>query len=156
MGLFTNKKKGKPPHTWYPEILHWREGDKIYCWNVLMALGNNKHTWAEIHRYTPKDGGFAKAHFTFIGVNAEGKVFVKDEQENLLEFEFYRFIKKSKNESLANRLVQDRVKGTEKYMELMSTFQHAFDELQEDDEHPKRLGSSPNNNQPTLLSKVKE
>jgi hypothetical protein len=73
-------------------------------------------------------------------VNSEGKIFVKDKEENLLEFEFYRFIKKSKNESLANRMVQDRLKGTENYMELMKNFQISFDELQEADEHPKRLG----------------
>ncbi|HCI69112.1 MAG TPA: hypothetical protein DHV30_00310, partial [Balneola sp.] len=71
---------------------------------------------------------------------SEGKIFVKDKEENLLEFEFYRFIKKSKNESLANRMVQDRLKRTENYMELMKNFQISFDELQEADEHPKRLG----------------
>lgn len=140
MGFFKNDKKGKPPHTWYPDILHWREGDNLYCWNVMSALGGNKQSWAEIHRYTPQGGGFAKAHFTFVGVNSEGKIFVKDKEENLLEFEFYRFIKKSKNESLANRMVQDRLKGTENYMELMKNFQISFDELQEADENPKRLG----------------
>lgn len=140
MGLFKNGKKGKPPHTWYPDILHWREGDSIYCWNVMSALGNNQNSWPEIHRYTPKGGGFAKAHFKFIGVNSDGKIFVKDNEDHLLEFEFYRFIKKSKNESLANKLVKDRLKGTKDYMELMKNFQHAFDELQEADDHPIRLG----------------
>ena len=155
MGLFTNKKKGQPPHTWYPDILHWREGDIIYCWNVISALGSKKNEWAVIHRYTPKGGGFAKAHFTFIGVNAEGEIFVKDEKENLLEFEFYKFIKKSKNESLANRLVQDRVKGTEKYMELMAAFQHSFDELQVEDKNSLELGTSSNNSQQkTIPSKL--
>ena len=142
MGFFKNDKKGKPPHTWYPDILHWREDDSIYCWNVMSALGNNKQSWAEIHRYTPEGGGFAKAHFTFVGVNSEGKIFVKDKEENLLEFEFYRFIKKSKNESLANRMVQDRLKGTENYMELMKNFQRSYDELQEADENPKRMTES--------------
>ncbi len=142
MGFFKNDKKGKPPHTWYPDILHWREDDSIYCWNVMSALGGNKQSWAEIHRYTPEGGGFAKAHFTFVGVNSEGKIFVKDKEENLLEFEFYRFIKKSKNESLANRMVQDRLKGTENYMELMKNFQISFDELQEADENPKRMTES--------------
>ncbi|CAN0291299.1 unnamed protein product [Chrysoparadoxa australica] len=37
-------------------------------------------------------------------------------------------------------MVQDRLKGTENYMELMKNFQISFDELQEADEHPKRLG----------------
>lgn len=138
MGLFTNKKKGRPPHTWYPDILHWREGDSIYCWNVISALGNNKNSWPEIHRYTPKGGSFAKAHFKFIGVNSDGKIFAKDNDGHLLEFEFYRFIKKSKNESLANKLVQDRLKGTEDYMELMKSFQKAYNELTESDK-PKLI-----------------
>lgn len=155
MGLFTNKKKGKAPHTWYPDILHWQEGDKLYCWNVLSALGG-KNSWAEVHRYTPEGGGFAKAHFVFVGVNSEGKIFVKDEKENLLEFDFYRFIKKARNESLVNRMIQDRVTGTENYMELMKSFQQAFNELQEEDQHPKRLGSLPNNAQQPLPTKEKE
>jgi hypothetical protein len=142
MGFFKNDKKGKPPHTWYPDILHWREGDSIYCWNILVALNNKKYSWAEIHRYTPEGGGFAKAHFKFIGVNSDGIIFVKDSEDHLLEFEFYRFIKKSKNESLANRIAQDRLKETEDYMELMQNFQRAFDELQKNDNHPKRLGES--------------
>ncbi len=144
MGLFTNKKKGKAPHTWYPDILHWREGDKTYCWNVLSALGG-KHSWAEFHRYASQGSSIAKAHFTFIGVDSEGKIFVKNESGNLLEFDFYRFIKKAKNESLVNRIIQDRVKGTENYMELMKDFQEAFDELQEADNHPKRLGEPKRN-----------
>src|SRR5690554_5890848 len=139
MGLFTNKKKGKAPHTWYPDILHWREGDKIYCWNILSALGG-KNSWAEVHRYIPEGGGLVKVHFVFVGVNSEGKIFVMDEKDNLLEFEFYRFIKKSRNESLVNREIQIRAKGTENYMELMRSFQQAFDELQEEDNHLKRLG----------------
>ena len=101
-------------------------------------------------------GGFAKAHFVFVGVNSEGKIFVKDEKENLLEFDFYRFIKKARNESLVNRMIQDRITGTENYMELMKSFQQAFDELQEEDQHPKRLGSLPNNTQQSLPQKEKE
>jgi len=133
MGLFTNKKKGQPPHTWYPDILHWREGDSLYCWNVMSATGGNKKTLAQIYRYIPTGGGFVKAHFTFAGVNSEGKIFVKDNEDHLLEFQFYRFIKKSVNESLASRLVEDRLRGTEHYMELMQNFQKSYDELSESD-----------------------
>lgn len=42
MGLFRNKKKGVPPHTWYSEILHWKEGDRINCWNIAQALTGQK------------------------------------------------------------------------------------------------------------------
>ena len=135
--------------------MHWQEGDKIYCWNVLSALGSKK-SWAEVHRYFPQGGGIAKAHFTFIGVDAGGKMFVKDEKENLVEFDFYRFIKKSKNESLDNRIMQDRIKGTESYMELMEDFQQAFNELQEEAQHPKPLGSLSGNTHQSLPSKEQD
>lgn len=39
-------------------------------------------------------------------------------------------------------MVQDRLKGTENYMELMKNFQISFDELQEADENPKRMTES--------------
>ncbi|MEO9884735.1 MAG: hypothetical protein ABJR05_13590 [Balneola sp.] len=138
MGFFKNDKKGKPPHTWYPEILHWREGDTIYCWNVMSALGSNKKSMAQIHRYIPEGGGFAKTHFKFSGVNSNGKIFVEDNDGNILEFQFYRFIRKSENESLANRMAQNRLKGTEDYMELMENFQQAYEELAES-ESPKLI-----------------
>ena len=99
----------------------------------MSATGGNKETLAQIYRYIPSGGGFAKAHFTFTGVNSEGKIFVKDNEGHLLEFQFYRFIKKSVNESLASRMVEDRLKGTENYMELMQNFQKAYDELSESD-----------------------
>lgn len=140
MGLFKNKKKGVAPHIWYPDILHWREGDNLYCWNILSAMGNSKISWPEFHKYAPAGGGYAKAFFTFEGVDANGKIYVKDEDGDMLEFEFYRFIKKARNESLKNRMLELKLKGTTDYMELMNTFQKAFNELQEGDNHPKRLG----------------
>jgi len=38
MGLFKNKKKGIAPHTWYPEILQWKQGDEINVWNIAQAI----------------------------------------------------------------------------------------------------------------------
>lgn len=139
MGFFTNKKKGKAPHTWYTEILHWQEGDKVFCWNILSAMGN-KNFWPEWHKYTDTQGGYTKAMFTYQGVDAKGMIYVKDKDDHLLTFEFYRFIKKARNESLLNRQLSSKLEDSEEYMELMKTFQQAFDELQESDNHPKRLG----------------
>lgn len=69
-------------------------------------------------------------------------IYVEDKDGNLMEFEFYRFIKKSKNESLKSRKVSSKIGNTKEYMELINNFQQAFDELQEADNHPKRLGNN--------------
>lgn len=145
MGFFKNDKKGKPPHTWYQEILHWREGDKIFCWNIAKAIGYMNTKSKDLYKYMSAaeqmNGGFGKATFLYKSVDENGNVYLEYDGETV-QFEFWRFIKSSENESLKSRNLQDDVKNSEKYMELMSTFQHAFDELQEADDHPKRLGTS--------------
>ena len=143
MGFFKNDKKGKPPHTWSPEILHWREGDKIFCWNIAKALGYLNAKSKDLYKYMSAteqmSGGFGKANFFYKSVDETGNIYLEYEGETV-QFEFWRFIKSSENESLKSRNLQDDLKNSKKYMELMSTFQHAFDELQEADDHPKRLG----------------
>ena len=140
MGLFTNKKKGKPPHTYYPDILHWSEGDQIYCWSVLGAMNSFKAKHADYNKYTDQTSPFGKAMFTYKGVDESGIVYLEDEDGHLIEFEFYRLIKKARNETLNKRKLQQKLKGSTKYMELMNSFQRAFNELQEADNHPHRLG----------------
>lgn len=140
MGLFRNKKKGVPPHTWYPEILHWQEGDDIFCWNILSARG--KTDWSEFHRFEKSSMGYPVGNFKYQGVTKDGMVFVEDRDGNLMEFEFYRFIRKARNESLKTRKVAARVHETKEYMDLIDNFQKAFDELQEEDNHPKRIGNA--------------
>lgn len=140
MGLFTNKKKGVPPHTWYPEILHWKEGDRINCWNIAQALtGGSKFDWGTYHRYS---GEKASGQYTFNykSVDELGKIYVSDGEDNLVEFHFYKFIKYSRNETLKTRALEQKVTQSKEYMELMGNFQQAFNELQEKDGHPKRLG----------------
>ncbi|MBO6523030.1 MAG: hypothetical protein JJ971_04330 [Balneolaceae bacterium] len=138
MGLFRNKKKGVPPHTWYPEILHWQEGDEVFCWNIYSARGTTD--WSEFHRFEKSSTGYPVGTFIYKGVSEDGRIFVEDKDGNLMEFEFYRFIRKSKNESLKSRNASARINETKEYMELISNFQNAFNELQEADNHPKRLG----------------
>ena len=140
MGLFTNKKKGQPPHTWYPDILHWREGDKILCWNIAAVMGNRNFDWSVYHRYTSGMDASGKAMFTYKSVDEMGRIYLEDDEGHLIEFEFYKFIRKASNKSLKSRKVKHRVKESARYMELMQNFQQAFDELQEKDNHPKRLG----------------
>ena len=145
MGLFTNKKKGQPPHTWYPEILHWRQGDKISCWNIAKAIGYMKGKSKDLYKYMSGAeqvlGGFGKGTFMYKSVDESGHIYLEYEDE-IVQFEFWRFIKAAENDSLKSRMLEGDVKNSKRYMELMSTFQHAFDELQEADEHPIRLGES--------------
>ncbi len=147
MGLFTNKKKGKPPHTWYPEILHWKDGDRINCWNIAQALTGQKFDWGTYHKYTDGNSGQGQYVFTFRSVDEFGKIYLEDDEGDLVEFQFYRFVKYSRNETLKSRKLEQRMLDSKGYMELMSNFQKAFDELQEADNHPKRLGTRDRDNQ---------
>ncbi len=139
MALFTNNR-GKPPHTWYPDILHWKEGDEIYCWGIMSAFGISNFNMANYHKYVDPMSGSAKGTFYFISVDKQGNIFLKDEGGNIVQFEFWRFIKKARNESLKSRKAEGQVQESEEYMELMKEFQNAFNELQESDNHPHRLG----------------
>ena len=140
MGLFRNKKKGVPPHTWYPDILHWKIGDRINCWNIAQALTGQKFDWATYHKYTDGNSGTGQYVFNYRSVDESGKIFLEDEDGDLVVFQFYRFVKYSRNETLKSRKLEQQVLESNDYMELMSNFQKAFDELQEADNHPKRLG----------------
>lgn len=142
MGLFRNKKKGVPPHTWYPEILHWKEGDRINCWNIAQALTGQKFDWGTYHKYVDMSvGGSGKHVFTYKSVDEFGKIYLADDDGDLVEFHFYKFIKYARNETMKTRSIQQRILDSKEYMELMDNFQKAFDELQEADDHPKRLGA---------------
>lgn len=143
MAFFRNDKKGKPPHTWYPEILHWRTGDKIFCWNIARAIGYLKAKSRDLYKYMSAveqmSGGFGKANFIYKSVDEKGNIYLEYDGETVT-FEFWRFIKAAKNESLETRKLENHVQESEQYMELMKTFQRAFDELQEADKHLDRLG----------------
>lgn len=141
MGLFTNKKKGVPPHTWYPEILHWREGDRINCWNIAQALTGQKFDWGTYKKYADANSATGQHTFNYKSVDETGKIFLSDEEGDLVEFHFYKFIKYARNETLKSRKLEQKITDSNEYMELMKNFQQAFDELQEADNHPKRLGA---------------
>ena len=133
MGLFRNKKKGVAPHSWYPEILHWKDGDRINCWNIAQALGGEKFDWGTYHKYADSTSASGQYVFTYRGVDEIGKVYLADDEGDLVEFHFYKFIKYARNETLRSRNLEHRVVESKEYMELMENFQKAFTELQEAD-----------------------
>jgi hypothetical protein len=141
MSLFRNKRKGVAPHTWYPEILHWREGDKINCWNIVQVINvsGRKFDWGTYRKYTTNGNASGQHMFTYKSVDQTGKIYLEDEDRQLAEFEFYRLIKYARNETLKTRKLEQRVLESQPYMELMDNFQQAFKELQAEDNHPKRL-----------------
>ncbi len=140
MKFFRNKKRGVPPHTWYPEILHWKEGDRINCWNIAQALTGEKFDWGTYHKYSKSSTGSGQYVFSYRSVDELGKIYLEDEDGDLLSFHFYKFIKYARNETLKSRTLEQRVMESKEYMELMGNFQQAFNELQAADNHPKRLG----------------
>ncbi len=142
MKFFRNKKRGIPPHTWYPEILHWKEGDRVNCWNIAQALTGEKFDWATYRKYSSSDSSTGQHIFMYRSVDEDGKIYLADDNGDLVSFHFYKFIKYARNETLKSRMLEQRVLESKEYMELMDNFQKAFDELQEADNHPKRLGSA--------------
>ncbi|MCR9133187.1 MAG: hypothetical protein NXI08_11450 [bacterium] len=142
MKFFRNKKRGVPPHTWYPEILHWKEGDRVNCWNIAQALTGEKFDWATYRKYSSADSSTGQHIFMYRSVDEDGKIYLADDNGDLVSFHFYKFIKYARNETLKSRMLEQRVLESKEYMELMDNFQKAFNELQEADNHPKRLGSA--------------
>ena len=136
MGFFSrNKKAGRPPHEWYPEILHWKDGDVVNCWSLMKAFGRAKVTSEDLRRYIYSQKPNAvtlSARFKYKSVDARGMVYLEHEGD-LVEFEFWRLISCAENETLKSRKVGERMKESAKYMELMEHFQQAYDELQEQD-----------------------
>jgi len=142
MGLFKNKKKGIAPHTWYPEILQWKQGDEINVWNIAQAIAVGwKFDWGTYNKYAGADSAAGQHIFTFKSVDELGNTYLEDSDGHLVEFQFYRLIKYARNETLKTRKLEQRLIDSKQYMELMGNFQQAFDELQAADNHPKRLGS---------------
>ena len=146
MALFRNKKKGVSPHTWYPEILHWRKGDQINVWNIAQAIAvGKKFDWATYKKYSSPDSATGQHVFTFKSVDQFGNTFLEGADGHLVEFQFYRLVKYARNETLKTRKIEQKMMDSHQYMELMSNFQKSFDELQAADNHPKRLGDNSKN-----------
>lgn len=141
---FFRKKKNGPIHTWYPEILHWKQGDKINCWNIALA-SNNEIDLGDIQKFRDPKLGSLVGDFIYKSVDKNGVIYLEDEDDNLWQFEFWRFIKYAKNKSFNNRKVEKKLKESEKYMELLDNFQQSFQELQKADEKNKLLPKQKDN-----------
>lgn len=128
-------------HLWYPDILHWQQGDKVNCWNIALAA-NNDVDMGDIQRFRDPKLGTMIGDFTYKSVDDAGHIFLEDREGNLMQFDFWRLVKYAKNISLKNRNLETKLKDSAAYMELTEHFQQAFNELQEADNHPKRIGNS--------------
>ena len=131
MGLFTNKKKGRAPHSWYPEILHWKEGDEVIARNV--------HPKNPLTKLIAFESGKLNLTYIYRGLTADGRIIVEEkdsgEYHKLL---FYKFVKKAKNITLKGRMITHELDTSNEYMELMQEFQKAYTELETSDK-PKLL-----------------
>jgi hypothetical protein len=139
-----NKYEGKPPHEWYPEILHWKEGDEVNCGNIYKAIGYSKVSTKQMTTFSGPTSpfGYPTERFKYKSVDVNGMIFLEDSSGHLHRFEFWRFIKVSENLSLRSREVEQGLVNSKSYMQLIQNFQSAFNQLQKEDNHPKRLGSS--------------
>ena len=132
MGLFTNKKKGIAPHIWYPEILHWQEGDEVMARNVTAT-----NIFLKIRAV---DLEILNMTYLFKSVTNSGFIIVEEKETGELhKIEFYKFIRKAKNLSLRKRLIIGEIEDSKGYMELMSEFRKAYQELESSDQ--KKLES---------------
>lgn len=137
-----NKYTGKAPHEWYPEILHWKEGDEVHCGNIYKAIGYNKVSTKQMATFNGPTSpfGYPTERFKYKSVDAKGMIFLEDPSGHLHRFEFWRFIKVSENLSLNSREVEQELVDSQSYMQLIENFQSAFNQLQSEDDHPKRIG----------------
>lgn len=131
MGLF-KKKKNLPPHKIHPDVLHWKEGDEI----VYMILVMNGPIVIDTDSY----GESNKMRGYFKTLTPEGHIIIEEKETgNLNKYEFRKFIRAAKNISFQNRTFAAEIDNSKEYMELMSEFQKAYEELQASDKNPKLL-----------------
>ncbi len=127
MGLFKNKKKGAPPHTWYPEILHWQEEDEIRAFNV-------ERNWFYATFFLIEEPQGLEVLYLYKGLTYDGLIVLEEKETGLLhKVDFYKFIKRARNLSLKNRSINQTLNQSKEYMELISEFQTAFSELSDSD-----------------------
>jgi hypothetical protein len=104
-------RKSQPPHVRWPEIMHWRKGDKFsFGFGTSLSAG---HTQGQLLSVT-EDG---YAYFDFCG------------DHFCLPISWVV----GQNQGLQNRRISQAVKDSDEYMELIKQFNVAFDELQRRD-----------------------
>jgi len=118
--------KQQAPHTWYPEILHWKEGDEIKARNA-----NAKSWFSKIMAF---EVGKLNIFYYYKGVTSDGFIIVEEKETgHLHKLLFKKFIRKATNLSYKNRTINSDIDTSKEYMALMDEFQKAYLELQEAD-----------------------
>jgi len=102
----TKLKIPKAPHEIFPDILHWKTGDK------LTNNGDRKH-----------------AMYIFDGVNESGTVFYHYFDGTKYTIHIMAAINHLINCSLINRDLSKKSESTKEYMQLMKDFQQAYREI---------------------------
>ncbi|MEO9884737.1 MAG: hypothetical protein ABJR05_13580 [Balneola sp.] len=130
MGLFDNKINNTPPHKLHPEILHWREGDEIE--NIDFQKMSHKNKFRTVVMRI--DGVIPMTTYLYKSLTSDGFIIVEDkESKHLQKIPFGKFLKKANNMSLKSRWVEQELKDSKEYMELIDNFQQAYIELEESD-----------------------
>ncbi|WP_018128012.1 hypothetical protein [Balneola vulgaris] len=120
-----------PPHKLHPDILHWKEGDEIEARNVNISGFFSLLSAIEV--------GNVNRLYLFKAITDDGLIIVMDKETGqLYKVLFKKFIKKATNISLLNRKIECDIDNSQGYMELMKTFQKAYNELEASDK-PKLL-----------------
>lgn len=118
--------KHLPPHKLHPDILHWREGDELFARNVKL-----KGWFSKLMAF---ETGNLNAAYYFKAITDEGVIVVAEKESgHLHKVKFEKFIKKATNLSFVNRAIEQDLKTSQNYMELMENFQQAYNELEEAD-----------------------
>lgn len=106
------------PHEQYPEIMHWQKGDEIRS----TAIHNN--FW-----------------FNLISITEDGIVYGKERlSDHKFRQRLWVVMRDGRNLSLKDREINEALKQSDEYMELIAEFNKAFKELQERDKKLKLVG----------------
>jgi hypothetical protein len=96
------------PHEKYPEILSWQEGDEFYC--DIVEMGH-------LLMY-------------FISITQDGFVYLYDmHHQNKYKIHLDKVMKLAINRTAQTRMIDEELKNSDRYMELLSAFQEAVKEL---------------------------
>ncbi len=119
-------QKNQAPHIWYPEILHWHEGDEIRARNA-----NAKNWFSKLMAF---EVGRLNIFYYYKSVTSDGYIIVEEKETgHLHKLIFKKFIRKATNISFKNRSIHSDIDTSKEYMALMEEFQKAYVELQESD-----------------------
>lgn len=135
MGFFKNDKKGKPPHSWYPEILHWEVGDEIRSidYEKLENLSFVEKLMLRIDSFFEKEV-IPINFYLYKGLTENGFIIVvQKESKRLFKISFQNFIKDAINLSFQERSIRQELNKSKEYMDLIKNFQKAYLELEDSD-----------------------